>query len=550
MSMFTGHPKGLFVAFFTNMGERFGFYTMMAILVLFLQTKYGLDEGTAGSIYSIFYFSIYILALVGGFIADSIQKYSKVILAGVITMTVGYALMALPGMSLPFVIGGLFVIAFGNGLFKGNLQAMVGKLYDDPKYEKLRDPAFNIFYMGINVGAFFAPSAATAIRNWYLSTQGFLYDKALPSTCHAFLDGKTVDTALFQELANKVSGTNVADLSAFANNYINAFSTGYNYAFGIAACAMIVSLVIYLLFKKHMAYADTFEKKEKGMVSFKEFTSEEKDRLKSLGLVFLVVIFFWMSFHQNGLTLTLFARDYIAKEVGPMTNLIFDLRSLLSIVAAIFGLTMLLKKGGTGKTRGIGLLLLAAGGAFAYYIYGTFSPTMPIGPEIFQQFNPLYIVFVTPLVVGFFTFLRNKNMEPSTPRKIGIGMIITTVAFGILAIGSFGLVAPSQLATAPEQDVSPYLLVGTYFTLTIAELFLSPMGLSFVSKVAPNRIKGLMQGCWLGATALGNLLLGIGTFLWARVEVWQLWIFFAICCIISAVIIFSKMKFLERVTKG
>lgn len=550
MSIFSGHPKGLYVAFFTNMGERFGFYTMMAILVLFLQAKFGLDESTAGNIYSAFYFAIYILALVGGFIADSMQKYGKTIMIGVVVMILGYIIMAVPGLSLPFVVLGLFVIAFGNGLFKGNLQAMVGKLYDHPDYEKLRDSAFSIFYMGINIGAFFAPSAAVGVRDWYLSTQNFLYDKTLPSLCHKFTNGEAIDTGLFQELANKVSGTPVADLAGFANDYVSAFSTGYNFAFGIAACAMLVSFIVFMIFKKHMAYADRVEKKEKGAVSFKNFTPEEKDRLKSLGLVFVVVIFFWMSFHQNGLTLTFFARDYIAKSVDKFTYLLFDVKSFLALIAAIGGLVFLVKKGSSGLVRGIGAGLLVLGSVLTYYFYNSFDAVMPIAPEIFQHFNPIFIVFLTPVVLAFFAFLRKRNAEPSTPRKIGIGMIITTFAFCILLIGSLGLVAPKLLATSPEQGVTPYLLIGTYFTLTIAELFLSPMGLSFVSKVAPDRLKGLMQGCWLGATALGNGLLFVGSKLWPQVgELWYLWGFFAICCIISAVIIFSKMKFLERVTK-
>jgi len=179
--MFKQHPKGLIVAFFANMGERFGFYTMMAILVLFLQAKFGLTEDKAGGIYSWFYFAIYALALVGGLLADYTNKYKTVILFGQIIMFIGYVLMATPGLSLTLTVISLLVIALGNGLFKGNLQAVVGQMYDDPKYSKLRDSAFMVFYMGINVGAFFAPFAATGIRNWWLKTNGFLHDGSLPA---------------------------------------------------------------------------------------------------------------------------------------------------------------------------------------------------------------------------------------------------------------------------------------------------------------------------------------------------------------------------------
>jgi POT family proton-dependent oligopeptide transporter len=248
--MLKGHPKGLLVAFFSNMGERFGFYTMMAILVLFLQAKYGLTESQAGGYYSWFYFGIYALALVGGILADATRKYKAVILVGIVIMFSGYVIMAIPGNPLAITLTGLFTIALGNGLFKGNLQAVVGQMYDDPRYSKVRDSAFMIFYMGINVGAFFAPFVATGVRNWFLSTQGYEHDGSLPAMCHAYTNGTLEDLTAFQTLADKVSGKQVTDLSAFATDYIDAFSRGYNYAFGIAAGAMVVSLLVYIVFNK------------------------------------------------------------------------------------------------------------------------------------------------------------------------------------------------------------------------------------------------------------------------------------------------------------
>ena len=161
-------------------------------------------------------------------------------------------------MPLYLTLIGLFVIAFGNGLFKGNLQAVVGQLYDDPKYSKLRDTAFMIFYMGINVGAFFAPFVATGVRNWFLKTQGFAHDGSLPAMCHAYLNGRMTDSASIaglESLASKVSNMAVSgtdQLREFAANYINAFSKGYNYAFGLAAVAMIISLLVYVVFNKHL----------------------------------------------------------------------------------------------------------------------------------------------------------------------------------------------------------------------------------------------------------------------------------------------------------
>jgi len=594
--MLKNHPRGLLVAFFANMGERFGFYTMMAILVLFLQVKYGLSVEAAGDYYSWFYFGIYALALIGGILADYTKKYKLVILVGIVVMLTGYVMMALPGLSLDLTLISLFVIALGNGLFKGNLQAVVGQLYDNEKYGKLRDSAFMIFYMGINVGAFFAPFAATGIRDWWLKTNGFLQDGSIPELCHQLLDGKLTNTTQLQTLANKASLSGpVTDLHAFATSYLDVFSRGYNYAFGIAAVAMILSLLVYIFFNKHLPNKEvviTTQTKTKTeskagavtlvvsllvgalvtlLVSFlKDYktgmaiglfgtfvtwiimssTKEEKARVISLVLVFFVVIFFWMSFHQNGLTLTVFARDYIVKQVGPFTNIFFTLPSILSFIAGVGGLFLLFSKNKL-TNRLIGAAMTISGGALCYYFISLNSALNTISPEVFQSFNPLFIVFLTPMVMGIFAWLNKIGKEPSTPRKIGIGMIIAAVGFLVVLVGSLSLISPHTLngqAVPDSSRVSPYWLISSYLVLTFAELFLSPMGLSFVSKVAPQRFQGLMQGGWLLATAVGNKLLFVGSFFWGKLELWQLWLIFIVCCLLSATFIFSIMKRLEKVT--
>ena len=602
--MLKEHPKGLLVAFFSNMGERFGFYTMMAILVLFLQAKYGLTESQAGDYYSWFYFGIYALALIGGILADATRKYKFVILMGIVIMFAGYVVMAIPGNPLAITLTGLFTIALGNGLFKGNLQAVVGQMYDNPAYSKVRDTAFMIFYMGINIGAFFAPFVATGIRNWFLRTQGFEHDGSLPAMCHAYTNGTLEDVSKFQELANSVSGSAVSDLGAFANDYINAFAKGYNYAFGIAAVAMVISLLVYIIFNKLLPSVEKVAKTENnqgkaktnivsfllaaglmvttsvifyfvmddvalgaavglfiGFVAmmFQISTKEERPRVTSLILVFFVVIFFWMSFHQNGLTLTFFARDYTVKEVGPFTNIFFKLESILAFIGAVAGVILLLfnKK---NSNRLIGGAMTLVFGALTWYFISRSSASNPIAPEVFQSFNPLFIVSLTFPVMAVFTWLQKKNMEPSTPKKIGIGMIIAAIGFVVILVASVGLVSPHELQFVengvtkynPVPDSSrvvPYWLISSYLILTIAELFLSPMGLSFVSKVAPARFQGLMQGGWLLATAVGNKFLFVGSKFWGQLDLWQLWAIFIVCCILSAVFIFSIMKRLEAATK-
>ena len=513
--MFKGHPKGLIPASLANMGERFGFYTMMAILVLFLQAKFGLSGTNAGYIYSGFYFSIYGFALAGGIIADKIQNFKGTIFAGLILMGLGYVIMAFPTSTpvanvplyLTISIIGLFVIAFGNGLFKGNLQALVGQMYDNEKYGPMRDSGFSLFYAFINVGAIFAPFTAIGVRNWWLGKFNFSYDGSLPEYCHSYLNGSLSSESVvnFQAAAEKASGTTVTDLTVFSNEYLNVFNTGFHYAFGIAIIAMIISTVIYLMNKSK--FPDPKGHKAAGVEITEEIKMEAKEvaqRMYALLAVFGVVIFFWFSFHQNGLTLTMFARDY----------------------------------------TDLSLLVFKIGGI-------TFK-----GAEVFQAMNPIFVVALTPILVGLFGWLRARNMEPSTPKKIAIGMGIASLAFVVMVLGSFGLPLFNEISTAnggtPLADaarVTPFLLLGTYFILTVAELFISPMGISFVSKVAPPQYQGLMQGGWLGATALGNGLLFIGAIMYESIPIWMTWSIFVVATAISMFTIMFMVKWLERVAK-
>lgn len=511
--MFKNHPKGLLAAALANMGERFGFYTMMAILVLFLQAKFGLSGTNAGLIYSVFYFSIYILAFVGGLIADKTRNYKGTILIGLIVMAVGYFILAfptktpVPNQTLFLILSciGLFTIAFGNGLFKGNLQALVGQMYDNPTYSKMRDSGFSLFYMFINVGALFAPFFAIGIRNSWLAKFGFAYNSSLPELCHSYLNGNITAEASekLSVLANEVSlNGSVTDMTTFANEYLNTFTTGFHYAFGVAIIAMAISIIIYLVNKKN--FPNPAPKVKAGSTVGQDIQMEAKEvkqRIYALLAVFAVVIFFWFSFHQNGLTLTFFAKDY--------TDL-------------------------SGIVINLGFVTIQ-------------------GAEIFQSINPIFIVLLTPIIMALFGWMRAKNMEPSTPKKIAIGMFIAATAYLVMTLGSLGLPLKSEVIAmgglTDAQRVSPFLLIGTYFILTVAELFISPLGISFVSKVAPPQYQGVMQGGWLGATALGNQLLFIGAILYDNVPIWLTWTVFVVACSISMFTMIFMLKWLERVAK-
>lgn len=510
--MFKNHPKGLLGAALSNMGERFGFYTMMAILVLFLQAKFGLSGTHAGLIYSIFYFSIYILAFVGGIIADKTRNYKGTIMVGLIVMAIGYVMLAIPSPTpvsnkvLFLVISciGLFTIAFGNGLFKGNLQALVGQMYDNEQYGKMRDSGFSLFYMFINVGALFAPLMAVGMRNGWLARSGYEYNSVLPELCHAHIDGTITAKASgeLSTLANEVSSVPVTDITAFAHDYLNVFTTGFHYAFGISLFAMFISLVIYLSNRRKFPVPSVKKAKSDVDATTVQMDAREiKQRLYALFAVFGVVIFFWFSFHQNGLTLTFFARDY--------TDL-------------------------SGLVINLGFVTIK-------------------GAEIFQSINPLLIVLLTPIIMGLFGWLRARGKEPSTPKKIAIGMGIAALAYVVMAIGSYDLPLKSEVdamgGLSDAERVTPFLLIGTYFILTVAELFISPLGISFVSKVAPPHLQGVMQGGWLGATAIGNQLLFIGAILYESVPIWLTWTVFIIACTLSMLIMLSMLRWLERVAK-
>jgi proton-dependent oligopeptide transporter, POT family len=551
--MFKGHPKGLYVAFFANMGERFGYYTMLAIFVLYLQAKFGWTTTHAGQVYGFFLFGVYFLPLLGGYLADNVLGFGKTILAGIIIMFIGYGLLAIPGTGQVFIFVALGTISLGTGLFKGNLQALVGNMYDDPKYGKLRDSAFNVFYMGINIGAFFAPNAADGMMNWIMGRNGLVYDKAIPDLAHKFLAGTLENSGQLEQFAHAQMGDKFTSVTDFCNLYISTLSQSYNAGFAVAAVSIIASLIIFVAFRKYYKSADVTHKQQKAINTANVVTLTKKqtnDRLIALGLVFLVVGFFWMAFHQNGFTLTIFARDYTVASVSKETAILFNLQSFLPLLIAILGVVLMVGKGYTRKTRIIGGAVTIAALSVAYWTISRLLPEgNPISPQIFQQFNPIFIVFMTPVIIGFFAWLRKNGKEPTSPKKIGIGMIITAIGFLIMVLASQHLMSPAALAKQggiSDTLRSPYWLIGTYFTLTIAELFLSPIGISFVSKVTPPQFKGLAQGGWFGATAIGNLLAGfIGPF-WDKWELWQFFMLLVGLTLLSAVFIFSILKRLEK----
>jgi proton-dependent oligopeptide transporter, POT family len=466
-------------------------------------------------------------------------------------MATGYFMLSQPVNTNPLpVYIGLGIVALGVGLFKGNLNVLVGNLYDVPEFNKLRDSAFIIFYMGINIGAMFAPHAATAVKSFFLHTKGFEYDPAIPAIAHKVLDGGPISNQSMEYIKN-VAGK--ADITQFSTSYLETLSEGYHWAFALAAIAMILSMLVFIIFKKHYKTAD-YKQKDKIVTgqAIELSRAETKKRMLALGLVFLIVVFFWMAFHQNGSTLTFFARTYTNLFAGNLTAMFFSVPAIVSIFLFVIGVSGFTDKKKSNKIRYGSAVLSVLSIICLFFIYWAQPVKSRIDPSLFQAFNPIFIVILGPSVIWFFNWMNKKGIEPSTPAKIGIGMFITAIGYSILIFPSLGMPKAIDLSGGVVDSVlaaSPYWLIVNYLSITIAELCLSPMGISFVSKVAPPKYKGIMQAGWYLATAVGNFLAGyIGVFYYH----WDLWKFFfllVVLCIASGTIMFLLLKTINRVSE-
>lgn len=555
--MFKGQPKGLYALALANTGERFGYYTMLAIFTLFLQAKFGFSEAVTSNIYAGFLAAVYFMPFIGGILADKFG-YGKMVVAGIIVMFAGYFCLAIPtGNDMGGKIamfGSLLLIAVGTGLFKGNLQVMVGNLYDDPKYSSKRDAAFSLFYMAINIGSLFAPTAATRITEFCMKNEGFTYNGDIPALANQYLAGAdTMTPEALSKFQNLAAAQGATDLTQFSHHYIDTLAGAYHWGFAVACVSLIISILIYFGFRKSFKHADVTQREleAKSTQPVVELTKEQtKSRIVALLLVFAVVIFFWMAFQQNGLTLTFFARDYTATEMTGFSRILANVLNLVLIIIAVYGAFAIFQSEKRNSKVVAALVTVASlvGLFFSYRSLGDGPVTLL--PQIFQQFNPFFVVALTPVSMAVFGALAAKGKEPSAPRKIGIGMFIAALGFLIMVFGSLGLPTPDALKDGAEfQRVTPNILISTYLVLTFAELFLSPMGISFVSKVAPPKYKGMMMGLWFVATAIGNYMVSIIGMLWGGLPLWVLWSILIVLCVISAVFIFSIMKKLENATK-
>jgi POT family proton-dependent oligopeptide transporter len=488
--MFRKHPPALKVLFFTEMWERFGYYLMLGILVLYMRDTVmgglGFSYKASADVYGTFIALVYLTPFFGGILADRKIGYRNAVLIGGTMMGIGYLTLSIPGTTAFYV--GLGIIIVGNGFFKPNMSALVGRLYaeDSP----LKDAGYNIFYMGINIGAFVCNFVAALLRNrfgwgWAFAAAGigmfigvliFFANRKLLADVPDRGDGGAVDENVLGQLVSQVIIP-----AAVAGTVGYMFLGGL---FGGSAstaafvCASIPVLVYYLLL-------------------WLRSSDEERGPIGALLAIFAVVVVFWMVFHQNGSTLTYWAEENTRREAGVLEPV---LETLYLDQDATIGETIDDPDAQGSYWRNVPPEERPS----------VMEPVTLISTELFQSINPFFIIIFTPLVVGLFAWLQQRGKEPSTPAKIAWGMLIT-------AVSTLFMIGAVLVSHGGQDKVSPLWLVGTYAVITVGELFLSPMGLALVSRLAPARVTALMMGGWFLATAIGNKLAGVLAGFWEQI---------------------------------
>jgi POT family proton-dependent oligopeptide transporter len=487
--MFRKHPKELLPIMVVNMFAYFAYFTLMSVLILFLSEKSGLTFEQTSIIYSIFYFAIFILTFVGGFVADKTRNYKGTILNGLVLMAIGYIIIVISTISsqswvfLTTISIALFLIALGSGLFHGNIQAILGQVYDDPNYSQMRDSVFLLSYLFLNIGVLFSPLAAVGIRDSWISHKGFVYESNLTWLCSEYIaKGKDMDSYNhFMNLAAS-SGQGTMEISEFATQYLYAFNTGFSFIFVLAAVVMVASIVIFFRNEKKFPTPAKLD-----FQTSKIDTKIIKQRVYALLAVFGVLNIFGIAFYQDGLTLTFFARDHT------------ELRN--------WGID-------------------------------------------FSKVTTFFVVLAIPIVLAIFSALRAKGREPSTLKKMGFGMGIAAIAYLVMMLGSIGLPNKTDLVVFSEtQRVIPFLF-GTYFILAIAQILVFSLLSSFISQFARPKHQGIMQSVCYLTTFIGNYLLFLGVIMYERIPIVATWLILATICLGSMIILLLVLKWIEKTMKN
>jgi len=560
----TGHPKGLWYLFGTEMWERFGYYLMLGIFSLYMIDGWnnggmGFDSAKKSDIYGTYLGLVYLTPFIGGLLADRILGYRRSIIIGGLMMSAGYFLLSIHSVTTFYIA--LLLIILGNGFFKPNISTLVGNLYSSDDMKDKKDSGYNIFYMGINIGAFVCNFVAAYMRINYgwghafaAAGVGMLVGVAI------FLIGtrhiKHVDVIKPVQQGDmstsKILGLTVLPMFIFGIiGYMipgNFLGSDTNDAF-IIGCLPVIGFFIYLAFKAE---------------------AKESRAIKALLAVFTCVILFFAIFHQNGDALTVWAEDHtdrdmpasvskVADEVG-MAQVVVN-NDIVSADQATFDATIGDMRAKEEAMPAVSAEELKAKADYSNEIgqleksrkYFATLPGDQIPPkgsnlklystELYQSINPFWVVLLTPLVVGIFGFMRRKKKEPSTPTKIFIGLIITAFS-ALVMVGA--VFATNDMSL----KASSWWLIASYGVITVGELCLSPMGLSLVSKLSPPRITALMMGGFFLAISVGNKLSGMLSSLWETIPEKQNFFYLNFGLVLAAAIVLLLMlKWLNGVMK-
>ncbi|MBS1753155.1 MAG: peptide MFS transporter [Ferruginibacter sp.] len=534
------HPKALPYLFLSEMWERFGYYLMIGIFLLYLKNVehgFAMTNTEASDLYGTFIALVFLTPFVGGLIADRYWGYRKSIIIGGLMMGLGYCLMAVH--SLPVLYISMTLVILGNGFFKPNISTLLGNLYNSPEYIKRKDDGYNIFYMGINVGAFicnFFSAAIIIVWGWkyafiaagigmFLGVIIFIMgathyksgDVRKPMNKEDLPFSKIIITIFIPAIIAGILGWMIPN-NIFGSDSTDAF---------IFACLPVIGF-----------YASLYIRA----------SSAEKRPIAALLAIFAAVILFWAVFKQNGTTLTIWADNFTDRQVhGTTATLLRDLKQAEDIVYTKDSVNLhdnlfrIQKKDGKVIKE------------FNYPVYFKNVKPQNLPPDggnatlwstpISQSINPGWVILLTPLVLAFFAYLRKKNKEPSTATKIAFGLFIS-------ALSVLVMVAAVYVSGNGTEKASAWWLVGTYGVVTVGELLLSPMGLSLVSKLSPVRLTSLMMGGWFLATSIGNKLSGILATLWDSYENKAnfYWVNFVLL-MFATFIIFAMLKWLNRIMK-
>ena len=541
--MFKQHPKALPYLFFSEMWERFGYYLMIGIFVFYLEdAKAGFNMSTkdSASLYGTFIALVFFTPFLGGLLADRYLGYRRSIILGGILMGIGYCLMGIHNLTMLYVSMTLVIV--GNGFFKPNISTLLGNVYSTPQYIKQKDEGYNIFYMGINIGAFtcnffgaalyttigWAAAFAAAGVGMFIGVITFIVGTRHYKEFDVRKELKPGDMPLGKILA-------IVFLPAIVFGVIGWFIKGTSgYIFDsnstdafIFACIPVIFFYALLWFRS---------------------SREERPAMGAMLAIFAVVILFWAIFKQNGSALNIWARSYTERQVTGTTGEV--LTALKQTEKTIY------KKDSVVVTDNQFRKQKLDGKEIKAVDYPVYFKNVPAeerptentevrtwAPSLSQSINPFWVIVLTPLVVALFTWMRRKGKEPSTPTKIAFGLLIS-------ALSVLVMIAAAKAGENGAEKVSVLWLFASYGVVTIGELFLSPMGLSLVSKLSPTRITSLMMGGWLLSTSIGNKLSGILASKWDEYDnkTDYFWLNFFLL-FAAAIFLFAMLKWLNRVMK-